>query len=193
MGYYICMNKKKRNAKHLHHSFHFIFLALFPLLILLAAAVFSFSLWKARTDLKNIGKYLRYELDDLAIRETSIYYRVQFGDTLESIAEKFNISVESIEWANEDMPDTGIMPNMIISIPPVTGIVHTVQNKETIESIAEMYGADPYDIVSYPFNEFTDDKEFPITPGQILIVPGGTKNPIKIKDVLGIFWKRVWK
>ncbi|PIZ62594.1 hypothetical protein COY16_03920 [Candidatus Roizmanbacteria bacterium CG_4_10_14_0_2_um_filter_39_13] len=186
------MNKKKRNAKHLHHPFHISFLTLFPLLILLAAALFSFSLWKARTDLKNIGKYLRYELDDLSIRETSIYYRVQFGDTLESIAEKFNISVESIEWANDDLPKSGIKPNMIISIPPVTGIVHTVKNNETVESIAEMYGADPYDIVNYSFNEFSDDKEFPITPGQILIVPGGTKNPIKIKEVLGVFWKRIW-
>jgi len=117
---------------------------------------------------------------------------VQFGDTLESIAEKFNISVESIEWANDDLPKSGIKPNMIISIPPVTGIVHTVKNNETVESIAEMYGADPYDIVNYSFNEFSDDKEFPITPGQILIVPGGTKNPIKIKEVLGVFWKRIW-
>lgn len=188
------MNKKKRNAKHLHHPFHIVFLTIFPILIFLAAALFSFSLWKAKTDLKNIGRYLKYDLEELGIRESSIYYRVQYGDTLESIAENFDISVETIKWANENtIPETGIEDDMLINIPPVTGIVHTVKNQETIESIAEMYGADPYDIINYPFNEFSVDKEFPITPGQILIVPGGTKNPIRIKDVLGVFWKRVWK
>jgi|GEM_PF-4745048 len=186
------MNKKRRNAKQLHHPFHVSFLTFFPLLILFTAALFSFSLWKAHIDLKNIGQFLRYESADLRVRKTSIYYRVQFGDTLESIARKFDISVESIQWANEDMPEGGIKPNMIISIPPVTGIVHTVGHNETIDSIAEKYGVVPYDIINYPYNEFTADEEFPITPGQILIVPGGTKNPIKIKDVLGVFWKRMW-
>lgn len=186
------MNKKKRNAKHFHSTFYTLFLMLFPLFIFLAIILFTFSLWKAQNDLKNIGQNLRYDIEDLGMRETSIYYRVQFGDSLESIAEKFNISVKTILWAN-DIPKTGIQENMIISIPPVTGVVHIVKNQESIESIAKMYGVNPNAIINYPFNTFTDDKVFMIVPGQTLIVPGGTMNPVRLDDVLGAFWKRVLK
>ncbi|KKQ38692.1 MAG: Lipoprotein [Candidatus Roizmanbacteria bacterium GW2011_GWA2_37_7] len=186
------MNKKKQNAKHLHSRFHISYLTFFPVLILVAIALFSFSLWKAHNDLRRIGNYLRFDKEDLGIREKSIYYRVQYGDTLESIAKKFSISIETIMWAN-DIPESGIENDMIISIPPTTGIIHAVQSGETVESIAKTYGVDPYVIYNYPFNEFTKDVEFPINPGQTLMIPGGTKNPIRIKDILGIFWKRMWE
>ncbi|PJC30214.1 hypothetical protein CO051_06925 [Candidatus Roizmanbacteria bacterium CG_4_9_14_0_2_um_filter_39_13] len=187
------MNKKKQNARHLHSPLHISYLRLFPFFILLAIALFSFSLRKAHTDLKRIGQNLIFDTEDLGIRETSIYYRVQYGDSLESIAEKFNISVKTIEWANENIPESGIKTDMVISIPPVTGIVHTVKNQETIESIAKLYGVDPSAIRNYPFNVFTNDKDFPLTPGQNLVVPGGFKNPVRLKDVLGAFWRRMWR
>ncbi|MFN4212765.1 MAG: LysM peptidoglycan-binding domain-containing protein, partial [Microgenomates group bacterium] len=58
-------------------------------------------------------------------------YRVRGGDTLESIAKRFDISVDTIKWANDLKSDT-IKPGQVLKIPPVTGIVHKVSPGETV-------------------------------------------------------------
>jgi LysM repeat protein len=107
-------------------------------------------------------------------RSAIIYYKVEDGDTIESMAEKFDISTESIIWANE-VPPEEITLNSVIRIPPVTGVIHVVQREETVESIAERYGVNPEAITNYPYNEFSNDPAFPLYGGQMLIVPGGRK------------------
>ena len=113
-------------------------------------------------------------LQDPTVRQTVINYRVLEFDTLRSIAEKFDISVDTILWAN-DIPVEDPVVGSIITIPPVTGVVHIVQPGETVDSIAALYGVHPRNIYNYPFNEFTDDPAFPITVGETLIVPDGRK------------------
>lgn len=107
-------------------------------------------------------------------REGNITYRVQEGDTLESIAEDFEISADSIRWANDLQSDELIIDSIII-IPPITGVVHIVEPGETIESIARKYQADPDGIRNYPFNRFSNDEAFPLMVGEPLYVPNGRK------------------
>jgi murein DD-endopeptidase MepM/ murein hydrolase activator NlpD len=99
-------------------------------------------------------------------------YTVRNGDTLSSIAKKFDISIDTIKWANNLKSDT-IKPGQSLKIPPVTGVVHKVVSGETIYTIAKKYKTTAQNIVNFPFNEFTDLDSFGLTAGQILYVPDG--------------------
>ncbi len=106
-------------------------------------------------------------------RDKIVYYTVQSGDTLSAVAKKFDISVDTIKWANNLKGDI-ITSGEKIKIPPVTGIVYTVQSGDTVYSIAKKHNTEAQKIVNFPFNEFSDLDTFALTPGQILYVPDGS-------------------
>lgn len=105
-------------------------------------------------------------------RDKVVDYTVQGGDTLEGVAKKFNVTVDSVKWATNIKTDT-IKPNDILKIPPVTGIVHKVATGDNVYTIAKKYGTDAQKIVNFPFNDFADLNNFTLTPGQTIIVPDG--------------------
>lgn len=107
-------------------------------------------------------------------RDQVITYKAVKGDTLSTIAEKFGISADTIRWEN-DLTDDDISIGQEIKIPPVTGIVHKVQEGETIQSIAKKYKTDAQKIVNFPFNDFADLETFSLNVGQTLIVPDGVQ------------------
>ena len=109
----------------------------------------------------------RYQIDN---------YTVKSGDTLELIAKKFDVSVDTIRWANDLKNDT-IKPGQTLKIPPVTGVVHKVAPGETVYSIAKKYGVNAQNIVNYIWNEFADTETFALRVGQILYVPDGVIKP----------------
>jgi len=106
-------------------------------------------------------------------RDSIVDYTVEGGDTLASIAKKFDISVDTIKWANNIKSDI-IKPGQALKIPPVTGVVHKVVSGETIYSIAKKYNTSAQNIVNFPFNNFTDLDTFGLVAGQTLYVPDGT-------------------
>lgn len=105
-------------------------------------------------------------------RDQIISYKVQSGDTLSTIAQKFGVSVDSVKWAN-DLKRDSLTVGQDVKIPPVTGIVHKVREGETVYSIAKKYRTESQQIVNFPFNDFTDLDTFGLTPGQTLFVPDG--------------------
>ncbi|GIW62809.1 MAG: hypothetical protein KatS3mg090_0635 [Patescibacteria group bacterium] len=105
-------------------------------------------------------------------RPSVVKYVVREGDTLSSIAKKFNIDVNSIKWAN-DLKTDSIKVGQELDIPPGIGIVHTVKKGETIYTIAKKYKVDAQNIVNFPFNEYLDDDSFTLAVGQTIFVPGG--------------------
>lgn len=102
-------------------------------------------------------------------------YRVEDGDTVSSIAQKFGISVDTIMWENNLKSVDAIKPKQILRILPVTGVRYTVKRGETIYSIAKILQVDAQNIIDYPFNTFANDETFALTAGQELIVPDGIK------------------
>lgn len=109
-------------------------------------------------------------------RDQTETYKVQGGDTLSSIAKKFDISIDTIRWANPDQitsDKTILHPGDALSIPPVTGVVHKVKSGDTVYSIAKKYGVDAQNIVNFPFNTFVDDETFALAIGSNIIVPDG--------------------
>ena len=106
------------------------------------------------------------------VRDSAVDYKVQDGDTVASIANKFGISVDTIRWQNGFTGDK-IKVGQTLKILPVTGIAHTVAKGDTVYSIAKKYDADAQAIVDFPFNTFTNDETFELAIGQTVIVPDG--------------------
>lgn len=105
-------------------------------------------------------------------RDQTITYAVQKGDTLSTIAQKFNVSVDTIKWAN-DIKGDSLSIGDPLKIPPVTGLVVKVGEGDTIYSLAKKYKTDAQKIVNFPFNDFSDLDTFALNVGQSLIVPDG--------------------
>lgn len=119
-------------------------------------------------------------------RSEDIVYQIQEGDTLGSIADKFGVSQSTIKWANPSVRQWKTLKiNDSVTVPPVTGVVHTVKSGETIYSIAKKYDADAQSIVDFPFNAFTNDETFALAVGQRIVVPDGTM-PAEVQMVTPI-------
>lgn len=104
-------------------------------------------------------------------RSEIIEYEVKAGDTLSTIANKFDISTDSIKWENNLDNVNSIKPGQTLKILPVSGVSHTVKSGDTLESVAKKYSAEPQAILDFPFNDVGDD--FKLKIGQLLIVPEG--------------------
>lgn len=95
-------------------------------------------------------------------------YTVRSGDTLSEIAEMFDVSVNTIIWAN-DIEGRVIHPGQELVILPITGLRHTVVKGETLASLAKKYKGDLAEIASY--NELEEDAALAV--GQVVIIPHG--------------------
>lgn len=96
-------------------------------------------------------------------------YSVQPGDTLQSIANSYNITVNTVLWANDLTSSSAIKVGQSLTILPTDGVLHVVKSGDTISAIAQRYKAKADDIIS--FNSLANQDDIYI--GDILIVPGG--------------------
>ena len=101
-------------------------------------------------------------------------YLIEQGDTLTLVAQKFNISIETILEANDLTLKSKIQPGQKLTILPVTGMMHVVRERDTVSEIAEIYSAKSSDIVD--FNDLGEQAK--IYAGDILIVPYDNKPTI---------------
>ncbi len=95
-------------------------------------------------------------------------YIVEQGDNIYSLAERFNISEDTIRWAN-NLTSSKIKVGQKLVILPVSGVLHSVNSGDTLSEIAETYNAKLNQIVA--FNSLEDKNDIFI--GDVLIVPGG--------------------
>ncbi len=92
-------------------------------------------------------------------------YVVREGDTLGQIAQMFNVSVNTIIWAN-DLQGKTIKKDQVLVILPISGVKHVVAKGDTVESIAKKYKADVNEILQY--NDLTGGD---LTIGDTVLVP----------------------
>ncbi len=100
-------------------------------------------------------------------------YSVEGGDTLNIIAAKFGISTESILWAN-DVDEDIIQIGEELTIPPVSGVIHEVEDGDFVYTIADRYGSSSTEIIEV---NGLAPPNYTIVPGQLLVVPGGEPPP----------------
>lgn len=108
-------------------------------------------------------------------------YIVQEGDTLSVIAGMFDVSVNTILWAN-DIKGGVVRPGQELIILPITGIQHKVSSGDTLATLAKKYQSDARDIAQY--NNLPDDATLVI--GETVIIPDGVvPTPASTKTVSG--------
>ncbi|MGM0628917.1 MAG: peptidoglycan DD-metalloendopeptidase family protein [Patescibacteria group bacterium] len=97
-------------------------------------------------------------------------YIVREGDTLSQIGEMYEVSANTIKWANDLKSDT-IYKGQHLVILPFNGVRHQVESGDTISKIADKYDASEEEIKE--FNEIWDDQK--LATGHFIDVPGGVK------------------
>jgi len=112
-------------------------------------------------------------------------YLVKEGDTVSTIAQKFNITTNTILWANDIENVDEIKPGDQIFILPVAGLTHIVKKGESLDTIAKDYKAEKEKIIS--FND-SIPANGEIKEGQEIVIPGGQKDiPVPVvESTLGI-------
>jgi len=103
---------------------------------------------------------------------------VQEGETIASIATRYDLEPSTIFWENNLNDLSKIKPGQELRILPLDGVRHKVKKGETIYSVGKKYKLEEIQtqvIVDYPFNEFLNDETFELATGQFLMVPDGIK------------------
>lgn len=118
------------------------------------------------------------------LRKEVIDYSVEPGDTINSLSSKFDISENTIIWANNLSKNSSLKVGQSLTILPVSGLIYIVKSGDTIGDIAKKYKANIDAIVD--FNNLSGEGDIFI--GDILIIPGGimpqkltpapTQNPV---------------
>jgi len=96
-------------------------------------------------------------------------YTTQAGDTVGSLAIKFGISAQTINWANNLTSDL-LSEGSVLQIPPVDSVIYTIKSGDTIDSIVNKYGVDKTRLILY--NDL--DLATELTPNSKIILPSGT-------------------
>ena len=112
-----------------------------------------------------VGDFEEYEGERKGVTE----YVVEPGDTTASIAAKFNISTNTILWANDLGAKTKLKTGQKLIILPVSGVLHHVKKGDTLGGIANTYKGKVEEIISA--NELSGEGD--IFVGDILVIPNG--------------------
>lgn len=97
-----------------------------------------------------------------------VIHVVKEGESLERLARRYGVSVDTIRWANDLGENSTIRPGDELHILPVDGVIHTVTRGQTLLRIAELYDTPSENIIQQNNLENTF-----ILAGQELIIPGG--------------------
>lgn len=100
-------------------------------------------------------------------------YVTKDGDTVASVAAKFNVTSDSIMWSNNLRGNT-LTTGQKLHIPPVNGIVYTVASGDTVDSLASKYRANKDQIIAYNDAELSG-----IWTGEQILIPNG-QQPVAV-------------
>ena len=102
-------------------------------------------------------------------------YIVKEGDSLWQISKNFNISLETIFWAN-NLKSLLIRPGQKLLILPVSGVIHLVKEGDTVSELAKKYKTEAEKIIT--FNELSGEGDLVIN--EVLIIPDGKLPSVSI-------------
>ena len=102
-------------------------------------------------------------------------YTVKAGDTLTGIASEAGVSMMTLWWANKLSSKDDLHVGQSLVIPPVDGLVVTVKDGDTLDTLSAAYKVDPASVVDV--NGLVDTN---LVIGQVLILPGASGAPIPV-------------
>jgi murein DD-endopeptidase MepM/ murein hydrolase activator NlpD len=101
--------------------------------------------------------------------DTISVYVVRSGDTLQKIANMYDVSVNTIIWGNNLRGPKDLKIGQELIILPVSGVKYTIKKGDTIAGIAKKYKGDVDEILS--FNNL--EKGVKLITGDEIIIPNG--------------------
>lgn len=102
-------------------------------------------------------------------------YVVEQGDTVWGLAASRGLERTTIQWANPLLDDIShLSVGDVLMIPAVDGAMHRIVPGDTLSQLANVYGADINDIVSYGPNRLASSAT-QLRVGMDLMIPGGVK------------------
>jgi LysM repeat protein len=110
------------------------------------------------------------DVPDASTAQMSVYV-VRAGDSISQIADMFDVSVNTILWANDMKKGQKLVAGDTLIILPVSGVKHIVTKGQTLQTIAKLYKADITDIAQ--FNDLSEDAKLAV--GDELIIPDGER------------------
>lgn len=83
----------------------------------------------------------------------SFVYIIEYGDTLYSIARKFNTTISNILYFNHNINPNVIYPGQTIFIAesPPEAIIYTVKPGDTLYSIAQSFGTSVQNLITFNY------------------------------------------
>ncbi len=106
---------------------------------------------------------------EIPARREIIYYTVQPGDTVSSIARNFGLTVNTILWANDLGAYSLLRIGDKLTIPPQSGLLYTIKKGDTLAKLAQTYNIEMNKIIE------TNSLGSSLTIGQKILLPGARK------------------
>ena len=104
-----------------------------------------------------------FNFNNFSDRRTPLTYLIQAGDTAESIAVAFNISLDSLYLNNPNLkPQESLTINQELIVPQVSGLLYKVQANETLTSVAADFSVSPQLLLKY---------NLIVKPGELVVIP----------------------
>ncbi len=100
-------------------------------------------------------------------RDEVLKHKVEPGETLESIAQEYNVTLSSIKYVNNMGDSDLIKPGQELTILPVSGVLHEVKDGESLESISGKWKVAAQAIVEINWL----DEPYTVKAGDKLIIP----------------------
>ncbi len=124
---------------------------------------------------------------DITQNVTYFSYRVKKGDMIGLIAERFNVTEDSIISINNIRQSRLIQIGQYLKIPSMPGILYTVKtNKETPETIAEKYKVDAKECALTNNMEINTE----LDAGNIIFVPNAKLDWVTKQEINGDLFKK---
>lgn len=109
-------------------------------------------------------------LADVVYVETHV---LSDGETLGSVANQYGVSVNTLFWSNALQDANLLAVGQELRIPRLSGVPYTVEQGDTVASIADAFEVDPEAIVSVKGNALAADQS--VLPGRELFIPGAVQ------------------
>ena len=131
-------------------------------------------------DADSIKKGIDQFKNDLIITFKWEQYRVKKGDSVSSIAKKFNVSIGAIIASNEIKNARALQEGALLRIPNIDGIPYSINKGDTLSGISASFKV-PLDVI-LDVNDIKTDK---IRIGETIFIPGARMNDMDLRLSLG--------
>lgn len=123
------------------------------------------------TDEGFLVKNMPQQQDSVTVERLDfVDHEVQRGESLETIAQMYKITPETVIWENNIVNVEDVKTGQVLRIPPTNGITHEVQRGDTLLGLAVKYESDTNQITKY--NQVAQSG---LKVGAKVFIPGGKR------------------